>query len=102
MHAGFKFKVRTSAPSNKKPQKPNHDGAFPDGGAVGGFGGKAAASRLRHARLYYLNCADRAETSKASVKGKEFLEWLKDHSPSVFVMHLERAEGGRQVSARSE
>ena len=29
-------------------------------------------------------------------KGKEFQEWLRDYYPSAFVMHLERAEGGRQ------
>jgi hypothetical protein len=29
-------------------------------------------------------------------KGKEFHEWLLDRYPSAFVMHLERAEGGRQ------
>lgn len=29
-------------------------------------------------------------------KGKEFLEWLRDNYPEAFVMHLERAEGGRQ------
>lgn len=29
-------------------------------------------------------------------KGKEFSEWLRDRYPNAFVMHLERAEGGRQ------
>ena len=33
-------------------------------------------------------------------KGKEFLEWLRDTHPDCFVMHLERAEGGRQVPIR--
>ena len=35
-------------------------------------------------------------------KGKEFWEWLKDTYPSEFVMHFERAEGGRQVSTPSK
>ena len=30
-------------------------------------------------------------------KGKEFAKWLRDNYPKVFVMHLERAEGGRQA-----
>ena len=29
-------------------------------------------------------------------KGREFWVWLKQNYPAVFVMHLERAEGGRQ------
>lgn len=29
-------------------------------------------------------------------QGKPYLEWLVDNHPSAFVMHIERAEGGRQ------
>ena len=29
-------------------------------------------------------------------KGREFWVWLKEHHPLAFVMHLERADGGRQ------
>ena len=44
----------------------------------------ALGQRVHHGGRYYKG------------KGKEFLEWLRDTHPSAFVMHLERAEGGRQ------
>lgn len=31
-------------------------------------------------------------------KGAEFSSWMLEHYPNAFYMHLERAEGGRQVS----
>lgn len=31
-------------------------------------------------------------------KGADFASWLLEHYPSIFFMHVERADGGRQVS----
>lgn len=31
-------------------------------------------------------------------KGAEFASWMLEHHPEAFFMHIERAEGGRQVS----
>lgn len=30
-------------------------------------------------------------------KGKEYEHWLKENHPTDFILHLERADGGRQV-----
>lgn len=32
-------------------------------------------------------------------KGKEYEHWLREKHPQDFVLHLERADGGRQVHA---
>ena len=45
---------------------------------------RAAYKELHHGNVYYKG------------KGREFWVWLKDHYPTSFAMHFERAEGGRQ------
>lgn len=31
-------------------------------------------------------------------KGADFASWLLEHYPEIFFMHIERADGGRQVN----
>lgn len=31
-------------------------------------------------------------------KGADFSSWMREHYPTEFFMHIERAEGGRQES----
>eukprot|EP00966_Prymnesium_polylepis_P144128 3327339-Prymnesium_polylepis.1 len=45
---------------------------------------RAASQEFHHRGRYYKG------------KGKQFQKWMRDNYPSVFVMHLERADGGRQ------
>lgn len=34
-------------------------------------------------------------------KGADFMSWMNEHYPDAFLMHIERAEGGRQVCGGS-
>jgi len=45
---------------------------------------RAAYKEFHHGNKYYKG------------KGRQFWAWLKDHYPTAFALHFERAEGGRQ------
>lgn len=35
-------------------------------------------------------------------RGADFSSWMLEHNPEAFFMHLERADGGRQVGVRPD